>query len=407
MKPKTLSARFPRPRIGVDMHTVDGKHQGIRTHVLELFSRAIELGEDFQFVFFLDDPEKLRAHAPFRAANVEIARMPHQSPPVRLLKQLPSLARRYQLDLLHTQLIAPPFSSCPTAITVHDTLFESHPQFFSKLFALRCKVLVRRGARQSSLVCTVSDFSAAEIERYYGVPSEHIITTANGVNLSRFALSLGRSEEFDRLNLAPQSYLLTVGRLEPRKNHLALLNSFANLPQPRPKLVIVGQKDFGFEPIYETIRAKNLQDDVLILNSVTDELLPALYRNALAFVFPSWAEGFGMPLLEAMASGVPVITSSTTALAEVASGAALMINPADPDSITQAMQSVLSQPELRAKLVETGLDRARQYSWDSSAAKLLSSYRKLFGITAHQPDRAPTPSRESSSSGPPDHPIPE
>jgi glycosyltransferase involved in cell wall biosynthesis len=373
--------RKSKPRVGVDMHTVDGIHQGIRTHVLGLFSRVVEQGPDFQFIFFLDDPEKLRAHSSFRRENVEIVRMRHSNPPLRLLAQLPSMARKLRLDLLHTQFIAPPYCSCPTAVTIHDTLFESHPQFFSKIFVLRCKILVRHSVRKSSLVCSVSDFSRGEIERLYRIKRENIVTTANGTDLTRFFPRYEETDLIAKLGLTPKSYFLTVGRLEPRKNHVGLLKAYCNLERPRPKLVIVGQKDFGYTQIFAFIREHALEDDVFILENITDKSLPTIYKNALAFIFPSWAEGFGMPVLEAMASGIPVVTSDSTALAEVALGAALLVRPDDSESIAQAMESVIANGKMREGLVERGLARAQEFSWEASASRLLTSYRKLFSMS--------------------------
>ena len=372
--------RTSRPRIGVDMHSVDGIHQGIRTHVLGLFSRVVEQGPDFQFVFFLDNPENLRAHSSFRAENVELVKMRHRSPALRLLAQLPTMARRQRLDLLHTQLVTPPYCPCPVAVTIHDTLFESHPQFFSKMFALRCRILARLSVRKSSLVCSVSEFSSREIGRFYGVKRETIVATANGADLSRFSPSNRHADLDAKLGLNPKSYLLTVGRLEPRKNHIGLLRAYRTLKGPRPKLVIVGQRDFGYSGVYEFIRANNLEEDVLILEHVTDKVLPAIYNNALAFVFPSWAEGFGLPVLEAMASGIPVITSDSTALAEIAGGAAILVEPGDSDSMARAMECVIASSEMRESLVEKGLKRARGFSWDAPASRLLTSYRELFGM---------------------------
>jgi glycosyltransferase involved in cell wall biosynthesis len=341
----------------------------------------MKLGDEFQFFVFLAEPEKLReATERFSYTNVEFVKMEHRSSPARLLLQLPALARKYHLDLLHTQYIAPPFSPCPTAVTVHDVLFESHPRFFTRSFQLRSKILVRSSARKSALVFTVSEFSRQELIRLYNLRSERVTTTENGVDLVRFHPGSEGSDEVRALGLNPGNYLLTVGRLEPRKNHAGLLRAYSKLPGSRPRLAIVGQRDFGYMDIFNLIETLGLKNEVSVFEGVEDSLLPALYRHALAFVYPTWAEGFGMPLLEAMASGVPVLTSTTTALPEVAGDAAIYIQPEDVESITSGLMKAISDADLRAHLVQRGFERTSLFSWDKSASNLVNSYREYFGV---------------------------
>lgn len=367
-------------RIGLDMHSVDGIHQGSRTHCLELFSRAARLGTEFTFVAFLAEPERLREEAAgFSLSNVELVTMKHQSSPARLLLQLPLLAQKQRLDLLHTQYIVPPLCPCPTAVTVHDTLFESHPQFFEKAFTYRSKLLVRYSSRKSDLVFTVSGFSRQEMLRRYNLREDRVTNIANGVDLVRFRPGSDGALEVQALGLKPGAYLLTVGRLEPRKNHAGLLNAYSKLARPRPKLVIVGQRDFGYSELFRLVDTLDLKDEVLFFENVDDSLLPALYRHALAFIYPTWAEGFGMPILEAMASGVPVLTSGGTALSEVAGDAAIYLQPEDAASMSRSIMDVISDAELRASLVRRGLARAACFNWEGSASRLIHSYRMYFG----------------------------
>lgn len=370
--------RAGAPRIGLDMHVVDGLHQGSRTHCLELFSRVITLLPACTFFVFLDEPEYLREHWPsFTRDNVTLVRMEHQNPAKRLLSQLPGLATAHKLDLLHTQYIVPPFCACPTAVTIHDVLFESHPEFFTRFFRLRSKLLVPRSARQSALVFTVSEYSKGELMKRYGIPESRLAVTMNGASLERFA-----SEDDDALSLPdgllPQSYILTVGRLEPRKNHVRLLKAYAMLQQPRPKLVLVGQRDFGYEALLAEIEYLQLKDEVMLLETVSDTMLPALYRNALVFAYPTLAEGFGMPVIEAMASGVPVVTSRTTSLPEVAGDAALLCDPLDVASIRNALCSALCDSRAREAMIAKGLKRARDFQWEEPAQRLACAYQSFL-----------------------------
>jgi glycosyltransferase involved in cell wall biosynthesis len=364
-----------RPRIGIDLHVVDGIYQGSRTHCLELFSRVVAGTPECQFVLFLDQPSKLlEFSANFSLPNVRIVSMPHASAIWRLICQLPRLARRERLDLLHTQYITPPFSGCRTAVTVHDILFESHPQYFDTLFVARSRLLVRRSVRRSAEVFTVSEFSRNQIAVAYGISPDRIHTIFNGVDQARFFPGHDGTNAIRKAGLAPGEYFLTVGRLEPRKNHANLMRAWAALPVPRPRLAIVGARHFGYDEALQLREELGLTDEVTLFNDISDEDLPAFFRNAKAFVYCSWAEGFGMPILEAMASGVPVISSPNTALREVCGDAALLADPADVSAIRDAIYTVDTQPELRSDLIRRGLERVRNYTWIRAAMMVREVY---------------------------------
>jgi glycosyltransferase involved in cell wall biosynthesis len=149
--------------------------------------------------------------------------------------------------------------------------------------------------------------------------------------------------------------------------------------------VIVGQRHFQYKEAFEVIRASHLESDVVLLEEVSDMQLPAIYRHAKGFIYCSWAEGFGMPVLEAMASGVPVISSSNTALSEVCAGAALGIDPRNLNEIVDAVRSLDRQAGLRQDLIRRGLARAEQFTWDRSAQIVRDVYRKYFGVLSPEP----------------------
>jgi glycosyltransferase involved in cell wall biosynthesis len=371
----------PRPRIGIDLHVADGIFQGSRTHCLELFSRVIDVTPECDFVLLTSDPSKLISFSQsFALPNVNIIAMPSRRAVVRLLWQLPQAARRLRISLLHTQYIVPPVAFCATAVTVHDILFESFPEYFEKSFVLRSRLLVPYSIRRSTAIFTVSDFSHRQICEAYSVPPKNVHTISNGVDTTRFFPGRRGMEVVKAMGLEGGEYFLTVGRLEPRKNHATLLRAWAKIKAPRPRLVIVGQRHFNYRDSIDLIRTLEIQDDVLILEQVSDVELPAIYRNAKGFVYTSWAEGFGMPLLEAMASGIPVVTSATTALTEVGAGATLYVDPSDPAEISAAINSLNTDSELRQSLIERGFRRAKDFTWERSARTVRDVYLRLFGL---------------------------
>jgi glycosyltransferase involved in cell wall biosynthesis len=375
----------PRPRIGVDFHTFGGIFQGSRSHILGLYQEAIALAPDLQFVFLVDDPERLgREHPAFGADHVERVALPHGGGLARLGWQLAAARRRHRIDLLHVQYRLPLVPLGPCACTVHDTLFETHPQFFEPGFVRMSRFTSRIAMRRSALLFTVSEFSRGEMVRLYGVDPGRIAITHNAIDARRFHPE--RTDDAGAtgiaavraLGLVPGGYICTVGRLEPRKNHVNLLRAYAMLPPGRPPLVIVGQRDFDSEPIHAAVRELGLGPDVHFLDNVPDGALPALVRHCRVFAYPSFAEGFGMPVLEAMASGVPVVTSSTTSLPEVAGEAAITADPHSPSDIARALNLLVFDETARSRAVVAGLAQAARFSWRASAEVLVDRFRMHF-----------------------------
>ena len=263
-----------RPRIGIDLHVVDGIFQGSRTHCLELFSRVIEIVPECDFFAFAAETERLLSFSPgFSQPNVTLFPMPEKSSSVRLLWQLPQIARKCELSLLHTQYIVPPMLSCASAVTVHDILFESHPEYFEKLFVHRSRLLVRSSVRKSSAVFTVSDFSRQQLCQTYAVADQKVHTIPNGVDCARFFPGDAGNDAVTSLGLRRGEYFLTVGRLEPRKNHANLLRAWATLKIPRPLLVMIGQRHFGYDEVLNLIQSLRLESDVRILETVSDDAI--------------------------------------------------------------------------------------------------------------------------------------
>lgn len=368
-----------RGRIGLDLHVVSGIYQGSRTHCLELFSRVIEIGTDFDFIVFAEQLDALRDfNDSFTSANCTLVEMKNGGPIKRLLWDLPRLARSFECDLLHTQYILPVWMGCCGAVTIHDVLFETHPEYFHAAFRWRSHLLVKMSARRSRIVFTVSDFSRRELTTLYGIEADQIHVLHNGVDRSRFYPGPDGIEYVRSRGLTTKGYILSVGRLEPRKNHKGLLLGYALLDSPRPPLVIVGQRAFGYESIFDLIRQLELQNDVIVLEDISDTELPGLYRHAVAFAYPTFAEGFGMPIIEAMACGVPVIVSNTGAIPEVVRDSGLYVRPDSAGEIHDALDRILRDPQLRNVLIQRGQERVVSFNWDVSASRLYESYRTYF-----------------------------
>ncbi len=366
-----------RFKIGIDFHTWDGIYQGSRSHILGIYRAAIVQAPDLDFVFFLKDTESLRRSYPeFSLPNVTLVHAGSRPSLLRLTVQLPRLCRKHGIDLLHTQYRVSPWIGCKTACTIHDLLCESHPQFFSPLFIFQSRLTFRMSAKRADVLYSVSNYSRQEIISRYKVARDGVNVTYNGVDTDRFKPGEQGIEAVRKLGLTPGQYILTVGRLEPRKNQGALLRAWTQLGPEAPQLVIVGQRDFSFDDIY-TAQA-DAPRKALLLDTVSDETLTAVIRHARLFAYPAFAEGFGMPVLEAMASGVPVITSNTTALPEVSGGAAILVDPFSVGSIEEGLRQGLGDETLRQQMIEKGLKQATRFSWDQAAQVLVAGFRRTL-----------------------------
>ena len=367
-------------KIGVDFHAFDGKFQGSRSHLVGLYRALVSLCPDFEFVFFLDRADELKTLHGFDRPNVRCIHMPHANPLIRLAWQLPRLVREHHLDVLHTQYIVPLWPGCKTVVTIHDVLFEPYPEYFTRFFVWRSRWLFRRSARLADAVMTVSEYSRQEIAWRYQVPSERIGLLLNAVDHEVFhpAQEDGSAVLRSR-QLKSGHYLLSVGRIEPRKDHVTLLKAYGELGVDAPPLVIVGQRDFGYDAFDQVLRALPNKCDVRILNDVSDAELPVLMQHAMVLAYPSLAEGFGMPPLEAMACGIPVVTTDSTALPEVVGDAGLMFKPGDVDALTQHLRHLIDMPALRADLAQRAVKRSQAFSWLNAAEVLRQSFERLIG----------------------------
>ena len=359
------------------MHTVDGTYQGIRTHVLEIFSRVIPLCPNIHFYLFLENPTALSDFSNnFNLSNVTIIRIPVSNPILRLLWFFPKMQKKYNLNYFHSQYIFPFPLFSKGIITIHDILFETHPQYFSTFFKIRSKLLIKYAAKISEHIFTVSNYSKDSIMKKYNIRSDKITVTYNAAS-SLFSNITTNDDLLERFSLKPKSYLLTVGRNDIRKNYHSLIEAYSIIQDKIPILVIIDSSSKRFSLI-KTIREYNLQDKIKVISNINNETLSELYKNAALFIFPSYAEGFGIPIIEAMTSGLCVITSNTTSLKEIGQGAVVYINPNNPNEIINAIQTLLKDDKLRKKYEILSVDRASDFSWNESAHKVAEVYNSLY-----------------------------
>jgi glycosyltransferase involved in cell wall biosynthesis len=312
---------------------------------------------------------------------------------VRLTVDLPRKLRRDRPDLLHVQYTAPLACPVPVVVTVHDVSFVEHPEFFTPGRALQLRLTVRRTARAAACVLTPSEFSKRAILKAFHLPQERVVVVPNAVSDDfRPRPAAHAAAEIHRRYGIPAPFLLTVGDLQPRKNHEGLIRAFSELIRHYPHLphhlVIVGQDTWYGDRVRRAAARSGLAHRIHFPGFVPDEDLHCFYAACEIFVFPSLYEGFGLPVLEAMASGRAVACSNTTAMPEVADAAAILFDPRSPGEIMRAMRDLVTDPELRAHRERLGLKRAASFSWTAAAEATLGVYYSVAGAPGRMPQRA-------------------
>lgn len=252
-----------------------------------------------------------------------------------------------------------------TVAVVHDLAVHLYPEQFRYKDWLLLHVFSAHAVREADDIIAVSQATADDVAKYYG-RTQRVHVIHHGVDHERFRVSGGEVS----IRAFKKPYILYVGQLQPRKNLVRLIRAFEQLKWSRPELqlVIAGGHGWLKQPILEAIKKSSAAKDIVLPGVVPDNLLPALYRQAEVFVLPSLYEGFGMPILEAMACGCPVVTSNVSSMPEVAGEAAVLVEPIDTESIAAGIKEALGR---REDLTRRGLRRARQFSWEKVAVQTL------------------------------------
>lgn len=370
-------------RLGIFVSMAGRKAGGPETYERGLVRAMTTLGDSHQYEIFCLERE---AAASFNLQS-EKARCHVMWPSARFVSMTTSLPLklwRSGLDMLHATFVPPPFSPQKYVFTMHDTGMFVHPEFYHPRIRLRLNKLISRGISKARLIVCVSETSRAQVAEQFNISPDRLVAVYNGVSEQFRPVEESLSKPFllEKYGLK-DPYVLFVGQLKVRsKNILRLLESFSifkNETRSDVRLVLAGRRP-SHEPysstlIDETIARLNLSDHVTELGHVPDEDLPVLYSGAEMFMFPSLWEGFGLPVVEAMACGTPVVTSNVSCLPEVAGGAAVLTDPYCVEDMAGAMFRVFNDCRLKESLREKGLSRAKEFTWERTARQTLDAYK--------------------------------
>jgi glycosyltransferase involved in cell wall biosynthesis len=353
-------------RVLFDAHQLGRRQTGNETYVRELL-RGLRGRDDLELV-----------------AAVEAGLLPTDvlAPPVRL-RRVPSngiarlaamalIARQERADVVHAVYFLPPATGRPTVLSVHDISFERFPEFFSRRALMRDRLFIRASARAASRVVTLSESSRRDLVELYELPEDQVLVIPCGVN-PRFRPD--ESDAWAPYNADRPLRVLAVGTLQPRKNLVRLIDALAIVGRElRIQLRVVGPDGHQAAAIRQRL---STSVDTEIVGWLDDDALAAEYRHADVFAYPSIYEGFGLPVVEAMACGTPVVTSTGGSLPEVAGDAAVVVDPYDVAALAAAIRRIADDGPGTAALRSRGLARAATFSWERSAALQAAVYRDL------------------------------
>ena len=376
-------------RIGLDGKILTLRAGGTGRYAINLtramLAEAAARRPDLEFIVLTGPQTSREVMEEFRS-RCEVRFLGAKSSVIRSLTLVPAALRRLGVDVFHgMDHVGIPLvgRSCRYVVTVHDVIPLILPETFTPRHRLVVRMALARVRRKADRVIVPSRAVKRDVVQRVGFPEGRVVVTPEGCE-PRFrpVRSEGILRDVAARYDLPPRYVLAVGTLEPRKNLTTLLEAFARLRRDGEvdadlRLVLAGARGWLDEPIFAAVRSLGIEDAVRFTGFVDDDDLPAVYSGAALFVFPSLHEGFGLPLLEAMACGVPVVTSNISSMPEVAGDAAVLVDPRDANGLAAAIARVLRDEALRDRLRGAGLARVREFSWEATARRTLDAYASL------------------------------
>lgn len=378
--PGQMVSDAPDLRVGIDAHMVGEQETGNETYIINLIRSLSQFDNHTNYFLYSPHPESLEVCQPL-TERFYIRTVPTNAAPTRILWGLPREAARDQVDVLHVTYVAPPKTSIPIVATVHDISYALFPETFSMRDKMILGTLVPRTLKKADAIITVSESSRKDIVERYGTPAEKIAVCYQPISAQHRQLADSAAVALAQATYGIAGrYVLAVGNLQPRKNLPRLIRAFASVKRAGlydGKLVLVGRSKWRESAIYDEVRELGLDDDVIFTGYVPEEDLVALYNAADVFVYPSLYEGYGLPPLEAMACGCPVVTGNTSSLPEVVGDAGIMVDPLSEDALADAIARLVGSPELRRELSQRGLQRVQRFTAEEAARVTMDVYQRV------------------------------
>lgn len=353
-----------QPLVAIDADVLGRARTGDESYVANLLRELPQLGSEFRFAAITRHPELV-------PDGVEPVELRGESQIARMSFGLPRVLDRLDPELSHFQYAVPLRFRGRAAITVHDLSFERGRELMPYRDRWIFRRSVRRSVKKAAAVLTVSEFSRSELCTTYGLEQDRVFVTPNGVDPSFLDVGRSPAESAAAQVATPSPYVLFVGALQPRKDPVCAVEALA-LSDPDLHLVLAGPDKGSADAVIDAATRLRVRDRVQLLGHVDKPRLASLYRHAACVVLPSRYEGFGLPVLEAMAIGTPVVAAATSSIPEVAGDAAILVEPRNPAALAGGIERAFAD---RDRLVDAGLKRARAFTWASTARLTLDAYR--------------------------------
>ncbi|MBI3361411.1 MAG: glycosyltransferase family 4 protein [Chloroflexi bacterium] len=368
--------------VGLNAHLLSGRANyrsaGIHHYLHNLLQHLPAAAPDMQLTIFVGEGD-----AP-AGANVTVrrSRWPTGQPPVRIAWEqiaLPWALAGERIDLLHSlAFVSPLIQTCPTVVTVYDLSFVNRPQNFRAFNRAYLRGLTGLSCRRARRVIAISHSTKRDLIAGYGLPEDRVTVVYPGAEPEFRRLPKKSVETFRAAQGLPEDFVLYLGTLEPRKNVDVLVRAFASVKPRGVKLVLAGAPGWHVEEISRAIEEAGVSDDVILPGYVSAEEKPLWYNAAQIFVYPSEYEGFGLPVLEALACGRPVITTNASSLPEVAGDAAWLVPPRNTQALAGALNDLLAEPARQTDLAARGPAQAGKFSWPAAAERTAAVYRRAL-----------------------------
>ncbi|MFC2054636.1 glycosyltransferase family 4 protein [Chloroflexota bacterium] len=375
-------------RIGIDATALPPQPGGAGNYIIQLIRSLASLETDSHFTVFAYQSGYGLFDVP-TSPQLDWFLFPDKSPARRLLWEqttLPRLVRRSNVALLHSLHYTKPLSlSCASVVTFHDMTFFLYPHLHTRSKRIFFPTAIRLSARLADALIAVSENTKKDAVRLLGVPGDKITAIPHGVGEEFHPITDTRLlEDIRRKYSLPQDFILNVGVVEPRKNLTLLLKSYQRLHSQGISLplVIVGGLGWMYEDVFRLVESLGIKEQVHFTGYVSSHDLPIVYNLSRVFVYPSIYEGFGLPPLEAMACGTPVITTAVSSMPEHVGDAGILIPPQDEKALTNALQKLINDSTIQEELSSKGPERASQFTWKRTAQETLKVYQSV--LTAQQ-----------------------
>jgi len=371
-------------RIGINLLPIRKKLTGVGVYAYNIIAELVKKDKNNKYLLFVN--RENRDVFSFDKDNIQTIEFPISAENVfqRIFWEqflFPFYLKKHQVDLLFSpSVVMPVFSSCKNVVCIHDLTPFHIKRKFNSLRTNYVKIMTKVSARRADKILTVSYNSKIELQKFCNIPLEKISITYNSINGKILSPDLQLWEKFKKEKCIPERYILYVGTLEPGKNIINLVRAFKQVKysdQLDHKLVIAGGKGWLFNDIFKEIRKLKIVNDVIFPDYVPESILGLLYQNAAVSVLPSLYEGFGIPALEAMYFGTPVIVSKVSSLPEVVGDAGKLVNPNDTDEIAEAIKEVILNKSLSDKMIKRGIEQSKKFSWRRSAEIALKVFLEV------------------------------